>query len=99
MSLCYFHYLLLKDFCSELILFLLLVFNPTEKRVDSDLTVELRELRVLVKNDSSTKDGDLRALEARLNTTEQQLEKLQSEVQRLGKENQGDVWPQAGIAW
>ena len=53
--------------------------------------MELRELRVLVKNDSSAKDRDLRALEARLNTTEQQVEKLQSEVQRLGKENQGDV--------
>ncbi|XP_031440610.1 complement C1q-like protein 2 [Clupea harengus] len=64
------------------------------QRGDSDLTVELTELRVLVKdmeaklNDSSTKDGDLKALETRLNATEQQLEKLQSEVQRLGKENQ-----------
>ena len=53
--------------------------------------MELRELRVLVKNDSSTKDGDLRALESQLNATEQKVEKLQSDVQRLGKENQGDV--------
>ncbi|XP_031440796.1 complement C1q tumor necrosis factor-related protein 3-like [Clupea harengus] len=63
-------------------------------RGDSDLTVELRELRVLVKdmeaklNDFGTKDGNLKALETRLNAMEQQVEKLQSEVQRLGKENQ-----------
>ena len=79
-----------------------MVFNPTEKRVDSDLTVELRELRVLVK-DMETKlnateqplekrlNATEQKVEKRLNATEQKVEKLQSDVQRLGKENPGDV--------
>ena len=97
LSLYYFHYLLLKDFCS-----VLLVFNPTEKRVDSDLTVELRELRVLVKDMETKLNATEQQMEKRLNATEQKVEKrlkateqkvekLQSDVQRLGKENPGDV--------
>ncbi|XP_031440787.1 heavy metal-binding protein HIP-like [Clupea harengus] len=73
---------------------LLVALDVNKKRVDSDLTVELRELRVLVKDMETKLNATEQQMEKRLNATEQKVEKrlkateqkvekLQSEVQQL----------------
>ncbi|KAL2079176.1 hypothetical protein ACEWY4_024920 [Coilia grayii] len=66
------------------------------RRGDADLTEEVSELRVLIKemeaklngSGGGARDKDLKALEARLNATDMEVAKLKAEVQRLDKDNQ-----------
>lgn len=68
-----------------------------KRRGDSSVAEELNDLRAVVRdmearmNENRTEDGDLKALEVRLNATEKELEMVKSKVQLLEEENQGDV--------